>query len=162
MSRSRKTLIVGGLLLTLWGMSYGLYYAVFAEHQTLDHIGGTLAAGFSRAAEKQLDKARTALDDYAAAKFKYVREVDVHSHWSGLALLLILLGVMFDQVAFAERRRFFLAVLLVAGATLFPLGVMLQILNRGVFPQILAVAGSGLLTIALGAVAIGFASRERS
>ncbi len=157
MSRARRTLIVGGLLLTLWGMSYGLYYALFDEHQALERIGGALATGFSHAADQQMDKAHAALDDYAAAKFEYVREVDVHSHWSGLALLLILLGVMFDQVAIEERRRFYLAVMLVVGSALFPLGVILQTLDRGVVPQVVAVLGSGLVTLALGAVAVGFA-----
>ena len=157
MSRSRKTMIVGGLVLTLWGMSYGLYYALFDEHQTFERIGGALSTGFSHAADQQMERAHAALDDYAAAKFEYVREVDVHSHWSGLALLLILLGVMFDQVEFEERRRFYLAVLLVVGAALFPLGVILQTFDRGVVPQVLAVLGSGLVTLALGAVAVGFA-----
>src|SRR5437899_6639238 len=33
MSGSRRLLIIGGVALAIWGMSYGLWYAVFAEHQ---------------------------------------------------------------------------------------------------------------------------------
>lgn len=160
MSASQKLLIAGGLFLALWGMSYGLYYALFDEHQTLERIGERLATGFARAAENQRGEAHTALDEYAAAKFGYVREVDVHSHWSGLALLLILLGLIFDQLAYPERTRFSLALLLVGGSVLFPLGVILQTVGVGTLAQALAVAGSGLLILALGAVAVGLAHKR--
>lgn len=162
MSRSRNTLIVGGLLLTLWGMSYGLYYALFDEHQTLERMGGSLATGFARAAERRMPEAHAALDAYAAARFEYVREVDVHSHWSGLALLLILFGVIFDQVSFEERTRFVLAVMLVTGSVVFPLGVIWQTIDRSVAPKLVAAAGSGLLIFALATLAAGFAFRGRS
>jgi len=156
MSGSRKLLLVGGLSLVIWGMSYGLYYALFDEHQTLETITVSLAEGFSAAAGNDMDKARVALDRYEAWKFEYLREVDVHSHWSGLALLLIIFGVIFDQVAFSERVRYSLAWMLVVGAFGFPLGVILQTLSRGVLPQAIAVAGSSLLIIALATVAVGF------
>jgi hypothetical protein len=155
-SGSRKLLLVGGLLLIIWGMTYGLYYALFDEHQTLETITLSLADGFSTAAANDLRGAHAALDRYEAWKFEYVREVDVHSHWSGLALLLVILGVIFDQVAFSERARRLLAWLLVAGAFGFPLGVILQTVNRGPLPQAIAAAGSGILIVALAAVAVGF------
>jgi hypothetical protein len=157
MSRSRKLLIIGGLALAVGGMSDGLYYALFVEHQTLDQIGASLATGFARAAEKRMPEAHAALNTYAEAQFDYVRQIDVHSHWIGLAMLLIVLGVIFDRVGFDERARFSLAAALVLGAVLFPLGVILQTVNRGLYPQIMAVLGSGLIIIALGAVALGFA-----
>jgi len=159
MSRSRKILLVGGLLLVIWGMSYGLYYALFDEHQTLESITLSLARSFSLAAGKQMEPAGAALDAYAAAKFEYVREVDVHSHWSGLALLLILLGVIFNQVAFPERTRLYLAAALVAGSFLFPVGVLLQTVTGGILPKALAAAGAALLILTLAAVAAGFARR---
>ncbi len=162
MSPSRKTLILAGLLLTLWGMSYGLYYALFDEHQTLERIGERLATGFARAAERNLPQAHVALNEYAAANFEYVREVDAHSHWSGLALLLILLGLMFDQVAFSERVRVALALLLVTGSFAFPLGVILQTVDAGAAPRAIAVIASGLLIAGLGGVAFGFARRKES
>ena len=160
MNSSRKLLLVGGLMLIIWGMTYGLYYALFDEHQTLETITLSLAEGFSAAAANDLRGAHAALDRYEAWKFEYVREVDVHSHWSGLALLLIILGVIFDQVAFNERTRRLLAWLLVAGSFGFPLGVILQTVNRGLLPQAVAVAGSGVLIVALTAVAVGFYQRR--
>jgi len=161
MSASRKLLIVGGLLLVVWGMSYGLYYALFDEHQTLESITVSLSNGFAAAAQRDMSKAKAALESYEAAKFEYTREVDVHSHWSGLAVLLILFGLLFDQVRFPERVRFTLAVVLVMGSFAFPLGVWLQTVNRGAGPQALAAVGAALLIIALSAVAVGFATREK-
>ena len=157
MSRSRKLLIVGGLLLVILGMTYGLYYALFDEHQTLENITVSLARSFSLAADKQMDPARSALDSYAAAKFEYVREVDVHSHWSGLALLLIIFGLIFDQVAFPEHMRRFLAGALVSGSFLFPAAVLLQTFDQGIVPKALAAVAAALLIVSLAAVAAGFA-----
>ncbi len=79
MNRARKVLVFGGLALAAFGMLYGLYYAVFVEHQTLDHMGRSLATAFVCAAERQIPESRMALDAYALTKYDYVRQVDVHS-----------------------------------------------------------------------------------
>src|SRR5207237_1444333 len=83
-NRARKVLVFGGLALAAFGMLYGLYYAVFVEHQTLDQMGGSLANAFVHAAQRQMADSRAALDAYASVKYDYVRQVDVHSHWIGL------------------------------------------------------------------------------
>ena len=161
MSGPRKLLITGGLALLIWGMSYGLWFAVFDEHQTLERMGGSLATGFAKAAERKLPEAHAALDTYAATRFEYVREVDVHSHWSGLAMLLIVLGVVFDRVGYDERKRRGLAALLLVGSVIFPLGVILQTFDRGPVPLAMAVAGPLMLIVALALVAAGFLRSEK-
>jgi hypothetical protein len=123
-------------------------------------MGERLSAGFAYAAQRQMSEAHHALEDYAQTKYEYVREVDVHSHWTGLAMLLILLGVLFDQVGFAEPRRFALAVLLVAGAALFPLGVILETVNEGSGPKALATGGAAVVIAGLAGVAVGFFRRR--
>jgi hypothetical protein len=151
-------LLIGGLLLALLGMLYGLHYAVFVEHQTLDRIGGSLAQAFVHAAERNAAEAHNALNSYTAAKYDYVRQVDIHSHWIGLAMLLMVLGVVFDGVAFNERARIWIAAALVAGSFVFPLGVILQTASHGgSLASALAIVGSATVTIALGAVVWGFA-----
>lgn len=157
MSAPRTILIVGGLALTIWGMSYGLYYAIFDEHQTLGRMGASLAGGFSSAAQRKMLDASASIDDYADARFEYVREVDVHSHWIGLAMFLIVMGMSFDRVAFGDITRLLLAGALFVGSVAFPLGVMLQTADCGEFPRALAAGGSLLVIAALGAVAIGMA-----
>lgn len=157
MSRDRKILIFGGIALALLGMTYGLYYAVFVEHQTLDQIGGSLAGAFVSAAEQNWPQAESSIAGYAEAKYRYVRQVDVHSHWGGLAMLMIVLGVVFDELKFGERTRVLLAWSMLIGSIIFPLGVMLQTVNFQVFGSALAIAGSGLVILALGVTAAGFA-----
>ena len=157
MSGSRKLLILGGVLLAALGMLYGLHYAVFIEHQTLDGMGSSLAQGFVHAAQRHTPEAHAAIDAYGRTKYDYVRQVDIHSHWIGLAMLMIVLGVIFDGVAFSERIRFWLALALLVGSVMFPLGVILQTVGHGGFvPSAMAVAGSGLVIVALAGAAVGF------
>lgn len=156
MSRSRKLLILGGTVLAVLGMLYGLHYAVFVEHQTLDRMGGSLAGAFADAAERRGDDSQLALTAYRETKYDYLRQVDLHSHWIGLAMLLIVLGVVFDEVAFAERARFAIALAMLAGSIVFPLGVILQTVHMAPLGSVLAIAGSALVIAALGATAVGF------
>jgi hypothetical protein len=157
MTFSRKLLIFGGLSLAVWGMGYGIWYAVFIEHQTLDGLGSALATGFMRAAENRMVDSQAALADAASRSFVYVRQVDAHGHWIGLGLLLLILGIAFDRVGFGERVRTYLAIALVAGAVAFPLGVLLETWNRGTGPQGVAIIGSALVIIGLSGTALGFA-----
>jgi hypothetical protein len=157
MTFSRKLLIFGGLSLAVWGMGYGIWYAVFIEHQTLDGLGSALATGFMRAAEHRMVDSQAALADAASRSFVYVRQVDAHGHWIGLGLLLLILGIAFDRVGFGERVRTYLAIALVAGAVAFPLGVLLETWNRGTGPQGVAIIGSALVIIGLSGTALGFA-----
>jgi hypothetical protein len=156
MSISRKILIFGGLALAIWGMGYGIWYAVFIEHQTLDGLGTALANGFIRAAENRVAESQAALSDAASRSFVYVRQVDAHGHWIGLGLLLFILGIAFDRIGFGERMRTYLAAALLAGSVIFPLGVLLETWNRGTGPQAVAVIGSGLVILGLSGAALGF------
>ncbi|MHB8540678.1 MAG: hypothetical protein ACYDCD_07015 [Candidatus Acidiferrales bacterium] len=157
MNASKRLLIIGGLALGIWAMGFGLYYAVFIEHQTLDQIGSSLTSGFTFAAQRHLPEARAALAASAQGTYVYVRQVDAHGHWIGLAMLLIVLGAAFDRVGLGERLRFILALGLFVGAVIFPLGVLLETLSRGFGPKFLAIAGSALIIFSLADIAAGFA-----
>jgi len=75
-------------------------------------------------------------------------------------MLLIVLGVAFDSVAFPEPIRLWLAGALLLGAVSFPLGVILQTFTYGAaFASAMAVARSVLVTISLAGVAWGFARK---
>jgi dipeptide/tripeptide permease len=159
-SAASKVLIFGGIALAAFGMLYGLHYAVFIEHQTLDAMGGALANAFVQAAEGNMPAAYAAVDGYGSTKYNYVRQVDVHSHWIGLSMLMIVLGVAFDRAHFSERVRLWLAIALLVGSVIFPLGVILQTVNHGgVLPSGLAIIGAGLVTLALAGTAWGFSRR---
>lgn len=149
-------MISGGLLLAVLGMSFGLWYAVFAEHQQLEEVGKQLTTGFVSAAGRDNPASHAALNAYAGAHYDYVRYVDAHSHWSGLAVLAIVLGLAFPRIGFDERRRRILAAGFLAGAFLFPLGVILETLDHGSLPRALAVLGSVLVAGVLAIIAVGF------
>jgi hypothetical protein len=161
MSGSRKVLIIGGVALAVFGMLYGLHYALFVEHQTLDGMGVSLTSGFVAVAQRNTTDAHEAIAAYGDAKYKYVRQVDAHSHWIGLAMLSIVLGAVFDRVAFSEKMRRWLAIAFVVGSILFPFGVLVQTATRGgIFASGLAIAGSVLVTLALAVTALGFARQH--
>jgi len=160
MSGSRRLLIVGGIALALWGMGYGLWYAVFAEHQALNRIGSSLTSAFYASASRNPGAAESAFSNYREAKFVYDRQVDVHGHWIGLAMLLIVIGIAFDRVGFSERAKIALASALVAGAAIFPFGVLLQTFDHGAIPRGIAILGSVLVIVALIGITLGFAGRE--
>jgi len=162
MSDSRRVLIIGGIALAVWGMGYGLWYAVFAEHQALEAIGDSLAAGFANAADRNTTAMTASLDRYREAKYIYDRQVDAHGHWIGLAMLLIVLGIGFDRVRFSERWKLFLALALFAGAVTFPLGVLLQTFSHGAMPRAVAIAGSAFVIAPLAAIAAGISRRSTS
>lgn len=161
MTRSGRFLVIGGLLLAVWGMTYGLYYAVFVEHQTLDTIGGSLTNAYVHAAEQASQPSQAAMQAYASANYNYVRQVDAHGHWIGLGLLLIVLGVAFSRVGFSEAMRMRLAAALLAGAILFPLGVLLETVNASSIPKGVAILGSALVIASLGGIALGFSKNQR-
>ena len=155
MSRARKLLIFGGTLLAAFGMLYGLHYAVVVEHQTLDRMGGSLSSAFAHAADRRRDDSQSALMTYRETKYDYVRQVDAHSHWIGLAMLMVVLGVVFDEVAFGERARWAIALAMLIGSIAFPLGVVLQTARMAPLGSALAIAGSALVIAALGSTAVG-------
>jgi len=63
-------------------------------------------------------------------------------------------------VNFAERFKMFLAIGLLAGAVVFPLGVLLQTMSHGALPRAIAIAGSGFVIAGLVGCAAGvFADR---
>lgn len=162
MSRSRRLLIVGGIALAVWGMGYGLWYAVFAEHQALDNVGASLAESFAAAADRNPAIVEASLERYREAKYVYDRQVDVHGHWIGLAMLLIVLGAGFDRVSFSERLKLFLALGLIVGSVVFPLGVLLQTMSHGALPRAVAIGGSALVIAALLGSAAGVVASNSS
>jgi hypothetical protein len=142
----------------VFGMLYGLHYALLVEHQTLDQMGGSLATAFVDAAKRNLPAAQLAIDQYAATKYDYVRQVDAHSHWIGLAMLMIIFGALLERIAFGERMQSCIAVALALGSFSFPTAVILQTFTHGSpLASALAIAGSALVIGAMAAAAVGFA-----
>ncbi len=159
-STAAKVLIFGGLGLAILGMTYGLIYAVFVEHQTLDGLGGSLTTAFVKAAQHDLPAAQSSLEVYAHNAYVYVRQVDAHSHWIGLAMILFVLGIVFDRVGLSDRWKLVLALALLDGAVVFPLGVLMQTWMSGAVPRFVAAAGAIGVTVGMAGAAWGFSRAQ--
>jgi hypothetical protein len=161
MSPARRLLILGGIALSLLGMGYGMWYAIFAEHQEIDGIGKSLVTSFSAAADRNSAGAGNALQQYRELKYTYDRHVDVHGHWIGLAMLLIVVGIAFDRARLTGHWKLLLAAGLLIGSLLFPLGVLLQTYSHGAEPRGLAVGGAALVIVSLAGMTLGFARAQK-
>ena len=160
MTAPQRILILTGIALIAITMAFGVGYTIFDEHQTLMGMGVHMATGFTEAARGDMDASFAALDAYGALNQEYRNEVHSHGHWGMLSLILIVLGLVFERMALADKQRLALAWLLALSAALFPLGVLLQIGPAAAFGKLLSVAGSagmvlGLLIAAWGLVRSG-------
>jgi hypothetical protein len=159
-SAARRVLLFGGMALAIWGMAYGLWYAVFAEHQALNGIGASLTGAFTSAAQANQDVVDSSLQQYKQAKYVYDRQVDVHSHWTGLAMVLIVMGFCMDHVSLSAKGKTLIAWGALLGAVLFPVGVLLQTFSHGEGPRAVAIVGSGIEIACLFLLAFGFLRKQ--
>ena len=156
MTGSQKILLSAGLALTILGMAYGFWYALADEHPTLERMGVSLASSFAEVANGEMEQARESLNIYGETRFEYIREVHVHGHLVALSTLLIVLGLFFNQLAFPERIRLYLASLLVLGTVALPLGSVLEMFTSGLLPKAVALLGAVAVIVGMSAVAAGF------
>ena len=156
MTGSQKILLSAGLALTILGMAYGFWYALADEHPTLERMGVSLASSFAEVANGEMEQARESLNTYGETRFEYIREVHVHGHLAALSTLLIVLGLFFNQLAFPERIRLYLASLLVLGTVALPLGSVLEMFTSGLLPKAVALLGAVAVIVGMSAVAAGF------
>jgi hypothetical protein len=77
-------------------------------------------------------------------------------------MLLIVLGIGFDRVNLSERLKMVLALGLVAGSVVFPLGVLLQTMSHGPLPRAITIVGSGFVIAALLGSAVGVMAPDSS
>ncbi len=155
MDRSQKVLIIAGLLIAVAGMLYGLWYAIFDEHQTLEQLGGALANSFVEASNRDLAGAVNELERYRLIGTEYSREVHAHSHWITLSMILIVLGLAYERVNYGASVKLGLAVVLSIGSFMFPLGVLLQNFPLGMLGKLLAQAGSLAVILSFLLITIG-------
>ena len=127
MTQAQRILILTGAFLIAMTMAYGVGYALFDEHQTLQGMGIQLATAFVEASKGNLDAAYQAIDNFGLISIEYRNEIHSHGHWGMLSLILIILGLVFNRLGFSEKNRLALAWLLALSAALFPLGVLFHI-----------------------------------
>lgn len=139
---AQRVLIFTGIFLITCTMAFGVGYAIFDEHQTLMGMGVQLATSFINAAYGDLDGAYQALDRFGQISREYRNEVHAHGHWGMLSLILIVLGLAFEQLPLSNKSAQHLAWLLALSAVSFPLGVLLQITDAVVVGKAFSIVGS--------------------
>lgn len=162
MKFANKILLLCGLFFTVIGMSYGLWYALFDEHQTLQGMGTTLASSFAMAADNNLNEGIKTLQQFKEISSEYKREVHAHSHIITLSMVMILLSACIHRVSFSERVRNILAIMLVSGTVLFPLGVFLQSFALAALGKLMAGVGAISYTLGFAGITLGFFKAEKT
>ena len=160
-NNGQRLLIMTGVALIAFTMCFGVYYAIFDEHQTLVGMGQQMASGFVNAAKGDLTAAYSAFDSYGVISAEYHHEVHSHGHWGMLALVLLLLGIVFRNLAFTQQTCQRLAYLLCGSAALFPLGIILQIGALELVGKLFASAGAVGLIVGLILVIFGLLRTKR-
>ena len=152
--RASRTLLVGGLLLLVWGFLYGAVYAAWresggavAEVDILKSIVGNAAAG-----------AQDALgQDFAAfGQYQMYRAINVatHTHINEMGILLLLLSFVQRLLPYSEAARNRWALLAVAGGFLLPVGILLEI-PYGVVGSVVADSAGFAVIASLVAMLLG-------
>ena len=155
MHLENRILILSGLSMIAMTMFFGVYYAVFDEHQTLVGMGVAMMNGFVEAAGGDEAAAYAALQQYGEIAAEYKREIHFHGHWGFLSLVLILYGLVVHKLGYGRRARAGVAAGLATSAAAFPLGVLLQIGPLALFGKVLAVLGTVGLVLAMLVIVIG-------
>jgi len=147
MIKEQNILTLTALFLIASTMFFGVGYAVFDEHQTLVGMCTLMATGFMVAAGGNMDASFAALDSYDALSQEYGYEVYSHDHWGMLSLILLILGLVFQQLGLSEKQGLALAWLMAVSTVFFPLGVLLQIGPAAAVRKVLAVPASAGLVL---------------
>lgn len=122
---ARRMLVMGGISLILVGMILGDIFAVFVLHQNAGRIGASLLAATQTVAASDPRGAAAAFQSIGGLLENRGTKVDAHSHMIGFGYIALLLALLQPYVALDERRKKFLAKLLLFGAALLPIGVFL-------------------------------------
>jgi hypothetical protein len=153
---ANRSLMTFGLLLATLGMTYGLWYALFDEHQTLQGLGQLMAQTFSHAAENNLEQSFNAMVSLGKLAKEYDREVHFHSHLILLSMLMMVLACCINQASYSEKILNLLALALIVGTLTFPVGVFIQSQGFALLGKILAAFGSTLFLGAFALLTLGF------
>ena len=155
MTSANKTYIVGGLLLVLIGLIFGVYYAIFDEHQTLVAMGMAFAQSFFEAAAGNETGVSESIEVFRANSFEYVREVSFHAHIIELGTLALIIPLFAHRIGWSDGRKLLIARLFIIGSLVFTVAVLAQTVALGPLTQGLAVMGSGLVIACVGILVLG-------
>jgi len=120
---ARRLLVIGGLVLFLSGTILGDVFAVFILHPNADHIGQALAGAIAAVRQHRAEDAGRSFEAIGGFLENRGTKVDAHAHMIGFGYLAMLLAILFPWVRLSEAACRRLAVLLITGGVVLPVGV---------------------------------------
>ncbi|HUJ40273.1 MAG TPA: hypothetical protein VLW54_06985 [Candidatus Acidoferrales bacterium] len=120
---ARRLLVIGGLALFLGGTIFGDVFAVFILHPNADRIGQALAGAVAAVRQHRADEAGRSFEAIGGLLENRGTKVDAHAHMIGFGYLAMLLAILYPWIRLSEAAKRGLAVLLIAGGVVLPVGV---------------------------------------
>jgi hypothetical protein len=151
----RRVLAIGALGLMLLGFVLGSWHGARVDSRTLLVLREAYAPAFAAQVRGETGLARAALARAQEANLEHTRVIGAHTHVIKLATVLLVIALSWPVLAGSERRKRLLAGALVAGAVLFPVGLLLQAFHPGVITRAVTALGAGLALVSFAAFAAG-------
>jgi hypothetical protein len=120
---ARRLLVLGGLSLFLAGTLLGDVFAIFVLHPNADRIGQALVAATAAVRQHRPDAAGNSFEEIGGFLENRGTKVDAHAHMIGFGYLAMLLAILFPWIRLSERASRRLALLLITGGLVLPVGV---------------------------------------
>lgn len=159
--RAARILLVGGLLLLVWGFLYGAVYAAWRESGMAMAEVDILKSIVANAAAQQQELLG---QDFATfGNFQMYRAINVatHTHINEMGILLLLLSFTQGLLPYSDAVRSRWAMAAVVGAFLLPVGILLEI-PYGVVGSVVADGGGFVVIISLLVMLLGLLRYMRS
>jgi hypothetical protein len=115
--------VIGGLALFLGGTILGDVFAVFILHPNADRIGQALVAATAAVRQHRAEDAGQSFAAIGGFLENRGTKVDAHAHMIGFGYLAMLLAILFPWIRLSEAASRRLAVLLIIGGVVLPVGV---------------------------------------
>jgi hypothetical protein len=153
MSGSQPTLTAAALLLVAAGLVVGFAHAAAVHSNTLPVL--QYREHWTAATLASQNGPREAIQAAQHKSYAYTRVIDAHTHIIKLATVLLLVALVYPIIRLPEKRKRTLAIMLIAGICVFPLGVLAEIYVRGRSAQAVAAIGALLVILGFGGLVWG-------
>jgi len=120
---ARRLLVIGGLALFLTGTIFGDVFAVFILHPNADRIGQALAGAIAAVRQHRVEDVGRSFEAIGGFLENRGTKVDAHAHMIGFGYLAMLLAILYPWIRLSEAASRRLAMLLIAGGVVLPVGV---------------------------------------
>jgi hypothetical protein len=149
----QRKLTLAALWLIAAGILVGLGHAAAAQYNTLPVL--QYRAHWMAASLASQSGPSEAVEAAQHKSYLYTRIIDAHTHIIKLATVLLLVAFVYPIITAPDKRKRTLAVILVTGICVFPLGVVAEIYTRGRSAQGVAALGAMMVILAFAGLVWG-------